>query len=348
MKAFLLGIPVALSWLGLVTFASRALVQRTTTAGQNAPTPSPSGAFVPRLHDPSTIVKCKDEYWLFSTGVGITSRHSKDLVNWNVGPCVFASSPAWSLAAVPDNRGDFWAPDIIRLAKGFFLYYSVSSWGKNRSAIGLTTTPTLDQSDPAHAWSDRGMVLRSDGEDAFNAIDPSVMLDRDGRLWLAFGSYWTGIKLVELNPETGLRISASSPVYSLAWNSSIEAACLYQHEHSYYLLVNWGQCCLGARSTYQIRVGRSERITGPYLDRQGKDMMQGGGSLVLASEGYRIGPGHAGILKDGAKEYLSYHFYHAERRGRSMLEVAPLGWSKDGWPEVGSPLPVHQVSTSAE
>jgi len=168
------------------------------------------------------------------------------------------------------------------------------------------------------------------------------MLDRDGRLWLAFGSYWTGIKLVELDPRTGLRSPTNSAVYSLARNESIEAACLCRHADHYYLFLNWGQCCRGTNSTYEIRVGRSERVTGPYLDHEGKDLMQGGGSLVLSGEGFRIGPGHAGILKDGAREYLSYHFYHAERHGGSMLEVAPLSWSKDGWPKLNSPLPVNQ------
>jgi len=137
-------------------------------------------------------------------------------------------------------------------------------------------------------------------------------------------------------------------LYSLAWSGSIEAACLYRHGDSYYLFVNWGQCCLGADSTYEIRVGRSDRITGPYLDRTGKDLAQGGGSLVLASSGYRIGPGQAGILKEGTREYSSYHFYHAEQRGRSMLAIAPLNWGRDGWPEVGLPLPVNDMSVSTE
>ena len=342
MKRFLFSNRIAFCWLIVVASVSQVLAQRTNDAAQNATAPSPSRAFGPRLHDPSTIVKCRDEYWLFSTGVGIASRRSKDLVNWREGPCVFTHPPAWTTNMVAGNQGYFWAPDVIQFRNRYLLYYSVSTWGKNTSVIGLAINPTLDPDDRRYGWSDGGIVVGSTSQAPYNAIDPSVMLDRDGRLWIAFGSYWTGIKLVELDPQTGLRSPTNSAVYSLAWSESIEAACLYHHADHYYLFVNWGQCCRGTNSTYEIRVGRSERVTGPYLDREGKALMQGGGSLVLASEGYRFGPGHAGILKDGAREYFSYHFYHGERRGRSMLEVAPLGWSADGWPQVGSPLPVNQ------
>jgi arabinan endo-1,5-alpha-L-arabinosidase len=113
---------------------------------------------------------------------------------------------------------------------------------------------------------------------------------------------------------------------------------LHQREDKYYLFVNWGQCCRGTNSTYEIRMGRSESATGPYLDRDGKDMMQGGGSLLLASTGHRIGPGHAGILTVGGKDFLSYHFYDARQRGRARLEIAPLKWSAEGWLEVMTPI----------
>jgi arabinan endo-1,5-alpha-L-arabinosidase len=292
----------------------------------------------PRVHDPSTIVKSKDDYWLFVTGPGIISRHSKDLLTWSDGPRVFSSVPDWTSRTIPGNRGYFWAPDIIRLPNGYFLYYSVSTWGKNTSAIGLATNSTLDPNDSGFAWRDGGVVIQSRSNDVYNAIDPSVLLDRDNRLWLAVGSYWTGIKLVELNPQTGLRIGQDSPMYSLAWNRSIEAACLSSFEKNYYLFVNWGQCCRGTNSTYEIRVGRSANVTGPYLDRTGKDMLQGGGSLFAGSSGQRIGPGHAGILTANAKTYVSFHYYSADHGGRPRLEIVPLKWTADGWPEAGTPI----------
>ncbi len=316
--------------------------------GQPSNTPNASGTSsnwnqnLRRVHDPSTIVQCKDTYWVFFTGPGVPSRWSKDLTNWNDGPRVFKTSPPWTTNTIPGNRGFFWAPDIIHLGDRYLLYYSVSTWGKNTSAIGLATNPALDPSDPKFGWKDEGIAMRTTGQEPYNAIDPSVMLARDGRLWLAFGSYWSGIKLIELDPQTGLRSATNSPVYSLAWNSSIEASCLYQHGDTYYLFVNWGQCCRGTNSTYEIRVGRSAKVTGPYVDREGKNMMSAGGSPVIASAGDRIGPGHAGILNAGAKQYFSYHFYNADLRGRACLEIAPLTWDTDGWPKVGAPLPVRQ------
>ncbi|TAL00993.1 MAG: arabinan endo-1,5-alpha-L-arabinosidase [Verrucomicrobia bacterium] len=286
------------------------------------------------IHDPSTIVNCGDEYRVFGTGRGIFSRHSKDLVHWEAGPKVFEQSPLWTTDVAPRNFGRFWAPDVIKLRDRYLLYYSVSSWGSRESAIALATSPTLDSAAPNYGWQDRGIVVRTTTNSNHNAIDPSVMQDRDGRLWLAFGSYWTGIKLIELDPATGLRIATNSPMYSLASHESIEAACLHQRGNFYYLFVNWGQCCRGTNSTYEIRVGRSENITGPYLDRDGKDLMKSGGTLFLGTAGARIGPGHAGILTVNGKDFVSFHFYNPANRGRGTLAIEPLHWTADGWPDV--------------
>jgi arabinan endo-1,5-alpha-L-arabinosidase len=285
-----------------------------------------------RVHDPSTIAKCKETYWLFATGNGIPSRHSRDLVKWESGPRVFARPPAWTTNVVPNHTGDFWAPDVIQLSNRFLLYYSVSTWGRKTSAIGLATNPTLDPADPTYAWTDAGLVVRSGERDNFNAIDPNVVQDAQGNLWLTFGSFWSGIKLVQLDPRTGLRLASNSPIYSLAWNSSIEAPCLCRHGDFYYLFVNWGLCCRGVNSTYNIRVGRSPAITGPYLDKDANDMLTGGGSLFLDAVGTAIGPGHAGIFTENGTNWLSYHFYDSTRRGLPTLAIRPLRWGADGWP----------------
>jgi arabinan endo-1,5-alpha-L-arabinosidase len=296
--------------------------------------PSPMKADPRRVHDPSTIVKHKDEYWAFSTAPGVASLHSKDLVAWESGPPVFAQSPKWADEMVPGHSVDFWAPDVIRHDGRYLLYYSVSVFGKNTSVIALASNPTLDPADPKFKWTDHGVVIRTGPKDDYNAIDPCVVHGPDDTLWLAFGSFWSGIKLMQLDPKTGLRLSPDSPLYSLAHKEKIEAAALYRHGDYYYLFVNWGQCCQGTRSTYNIRVGRSRNITGPYLDRDGIDMLTGGGSLFLESEGRFIGPGHAGILKDGERYLLSYHFYDGDNRGRARLAIRPLEWDKDGWPRV--------------
>jgi arabinan endo-1,5-alpha-L-arabinosidase len=287
-----------------------------------------------RVHDPSTIVKCGEDYWMFATGNGVASWHSKDLLTWAAGPHVFTNQPAWTTNQVPGNHGYFWAPDVIHLRDRYWLYYSVSTWGKNTSAIGLATNGTLDPAATNFAWCDGGLVIGSSREDTFNAIDPAVTVDGSGNLWLAFGSYWSGIKLVQLDPRTGLRIAPDSPIYPVAAHDSIEAAFLYPHAGHYYLFLNWGTCCRGTNSTYNIRVGRSEHVTGPYLDHSGVDLLAGGGSLVLGSCGAFVGPGHAGIVSKEGADLLSCHFYDGTHRGTPTLALLRLRWSTNGWPEV--------------
>lgn len=287
-----------------------------------------------RAHDPSTIVREGNVYWSFSTGLGVKSHFATNLLNWQVGPPVMPKMPAWVREVVPDQRGHYWAPDIIRAGDRWLLYYSVSSFGKNTSAIALATTPTLDPKNPAFKWTDEGIVVRSYRTNNFNTIDPAATFDAEQRLWLVFGSYWSGIKLVELDSKSGKRIAPDSPVHSLAWNDNIEAPFIHRRGTNYFLFVNWGQCCKGTNSTYEIRVGRSDKITGPYRDREGKDLIGGGGTLVLGTEGRFIGPGHAGIVNDGAQDWFSFHYYDGENRGRPALAVRKLSWDKEGWPLV--------------
>jgi beta-glucanase (GH16 family) len=286
------------------------------------------------IHDPSTIVKENGRYFIFATGPGIRTKSSPDLIHWENGDSVFSSPPAWTAQAVPGFRGYMWAPDVIRVNGKFFLYYAVSTFGRQTSAIGLATSPTLDPSATNYFWTDCGPIIESNPNTPFNAIDPSVMLDADGKLWMAFGSFWKGIYLTQLDPQTGRRIGANSPLYHLAWNDSIEASCLTRHGNFYYLFVNWGICCRGTNSTYEVRVGRAEKITGPYLDRAGSDLAAGGGSPFLETSGRFIGPGHIGIVNDGSANgptWFSYHYYDADTRGRSRLAIGKIDWP-DGWP----------------
>ncbi len=288
------------------------------------------------VHDPSTIVKCKDEYWVFFTGRNAPSWHSKDLVHWERGPRANANPPAWVAQTVPLNRGnDFWAPDVIHVGDKYLLFFSASSFGKNTSAIGVATNPTLDPNDPAYKWTDGGIVVQSKASDDFNTIDPAAFLDADGKLWLSFGSFWSGIKLIELDPATGRRIAPDSPMYSLAHWNSIEAPYIYRHDGHYFLFVSVGMCCRGVNSTYHTRVGRSDKVTGPYLDKDGQDLLVGGGTTVVDTVGPYIGPGHAGIIEDGGKFWFSCHFYDGTSRGASKLSIRPLTWDANGWPVVG-------------
>ena len=331
-----------IAWLAVVvTLALMAPAQ--LAAGSDVPSMelSPPNQSIPigsrwvHVHDPSTVINGGDEFWVFSTGFGIPSFHSRDTLRWQSGPRVFERPPAWIKQAVPQHEGIyFWAPDIIRVGDRYLLYYAASVFEKNTSAIGLATSPTLNPADPAYQWTDQGMVVLSTRTNDFNAIDPAVFQGGDGKLWLAFGSFWSGIKLIQLDPQTCKRLAGESPLYSLAHADSIEAPYIYHHGDYYYLFVNWGRCCLGLKSTYSIHVGRSDKITGPYLDRRGSDLLTGGGSLFLGTTGPFIGPGHAGIFSESGKDWFSCHFYDGTRGGRSTLALLPLHWETNGWPEI--------------
>lgn len=289
-----------------------------------------------RVHDPSTLAFSNGEYWVFYTGRGVPSWHSKDLKKWEAGPPVFKEAPAWVADVVPENRNaNFWAPDVLKVGDRYLLYYSVSTFGKKVSAIALATNATLDPTDPKFKWTDDGVVVRASGAENYNTIDPAVFADTDGRLWMAFGSFWSGIKVIELDPKTGKRVAPDETPVAVAYNRTIEAAFLYKHDGHYYLFVNHGICCRGVTSTYNIRVGRSDKVTGPFLDREGRNLLDGGGTMVLESDGPFIGPGHAGIVAVDGRELFGCHFYDATQRGRSTYALRPMTWDGDGWPIVG-------------
>ena len=291
------------------------------------------------IHDPSTVIKCKDRYYIFGSGRGIISKWSKDKVLWTTGPKVFASAPTWATNTVPAFDGNIWAPDIALINGRYCLYYSISSWGSQVSAIGVVTNPTLDPTDATYRWTDQGIIIQSTNGGAYNTIDPSVAKDANGNPWLVFGSYWTGIYIIQLDPLTGLRVAPDLPATRLAYNSSIEASCIYRHGSYYYLFANWGSCCVGVNSTYNIRVGRATSITGPYLDRNGVDMVNNGGSLFLEGTGKFTGPGHLAVLAENGAEWFSYHYYDAGAYapwygafGQACFDLEPLSWTADNWP----------------
>lgn len=287
------------------------------------------------IHDPSTFIRDTDgTWWLFATGVQVVAARSTDLVSWTYHDPVLSAPPPWAIEVAPGNtKHHYWAPDIIKVEDLYHLYYSVSEFGKNTSAIALATSPALDPTAAGYGWTDRGIVIRSGPGKDYNAIDPAMFYE-DGRLWMSFGSFWGGIFLIELDPVTGLRIAPESPIHRLAWSREIEAPTLHRRGEYIYLFINEGVCCRGKDSTYRLRVGRSRLVTGPYLDDQGRDLLERGGREVLATEGDFIGPGHIGLLQDGDKEWASVHFYDGTRNGQPHLALRRLGWTADGWPEI--------------
>lgn len=304
-----------------------------------------SGDIAP-VHDPSAI-RAGDSYYLFTTsqvreGKGLIHiRASKDLLGWKFVGSVFQQIPEWAKRKIPGTEG-IWAPDISYVNGRYRLYYAVSTFGSNRSVIGLATNSTLDPSSRDYAWRDEGEVIESNGSDDYNAIDPNFVQDANGGQWLAFGSFWSGIKLVRLDPTAGKPASGDKSIYALAERSkledsgAIEAPYIIRHGDYYYLFASFDFCCRGVNSTYYTVVGRSKEITGPYVDRDGKPMLKGGGFLVLHAQldpthRWR-GPGGESILRDGATDYIVYHAYDAKNHGVPTLRIQPLGWTNDGWP----------------
>lgn len=302
-----------------------------------------------RVHDP-TVIEQDDRYYVFGTGFGIPIWQSDDLYHWRRNGRVFDDLADWARKLVPKAR-DHWAPDISWFAGEYHLYYAVSEFGTQRSVIGLATNKTLDPTSLDYEWIDRGLVLKTTpDDDDYNAIDANAVFDQQGQLWLAVGSYWSGIKLVRLDPVTG-KLLEGAKMHSLAERpveQAVEAPCIIHHGEYYYLFASFDQCCRGVNSTYNLRVGRSQKITGPYVDDQDKPMLEGGGRVVLSRNGSCIGPGHNSVLHQGDRDWLVHHYYDGENRGLRRLQIRPIAWSQDGWPVARDPISGPVTKTQRE
>ena len=300
-----------------------------------------SGDLTP-AHDPS-IIKQGDTYYVFTTSQErdkagmIHVRSSKDLKVWKREPSVFTAIPAWAKKAIPGTVG-IWAPDASFVNGRYRVYYSISTFGSNRSAMGLATSASLNPKDPNYGWRDEGEVYSSNRRDDHNAIDPNFIVDAQGRHWLSFGSFWTGLKMFQLDPASGKRLAGSKliPIAQRPSPGAVEAPFIIRRGEYYYLFASYDFCCRGADSTYYTIVGRSKDVTGPYLNAEGKPLMQGFGQIVLHAQVDKTkrwrGPGHVSILQDGNRDYIAYHSYDARNKGVPTLRVSEMGWSADGWP----------------
>ena len=273
----------------------------------------------PYIHDPSTVVECDGKYYAWGTGG--TGLVSDDGWVWHAGARVRAGA----------------APDVIHIGDRYYMAYASSGGGLgggHASQIRVKWSKTLDPNSPDYAWHEDHVVASSDGIEDCDAIDPGFLLDpTTGRLWVSYGTYFGFIRIVELDPRTGQHIPDNKPV-----NVAIdcEATDPIYHDGWYYLLGTHGTCCDGANSTYNIRVGRSKSVTGPYLDNLGNDMLKGGGKLVAAASGHFVGPGHFGLMElgDDVEKFTCHYEADLDRGGRSVLDIRPLLW-KDGWPVGG-------------
>lgn len=298
-----------------------------------------------RAHDPS-LIRLGKTYYVFSTGSpdgrinegNIQIRASADLVNWRLLGTVFEHTPAWIADTLGTKPRSLWAPDVSFFGGRYHLYYAASSFGTNNSLIALATNRTLDPTRPDYKWVDEGLVIRSTKTDDWNAIDPQLSFDAHGVPWLAFGSFWSGIKLRRAEARTG-KLSETDPVlYSIAarpganGGGPIEAPSLFRRGSYYYLFVSFDFCCRGVKSTYKIAAGRAQTITGPYLDRQGKRMDQGGGTVIVEGDGRSmVAAGGQAVYRDGEIFRIAYHYYDALDGGKSKLRLGELKWTNDGW-----------------
>jgi arabinan endo-1,5-alpha-L-arabinosidase len=342
-----------LLFFSLIAVAQQPTTQDTTrrdTSRRRTP-PPPVGTITPTretpAHDP-VMVKEKNTYYLFTTGNGVQVYSSKDMKNWRKEKPVFSKTPDWVTRAIPNFRGgSMWAPDISFHNGKFYLYYAVSAFGKNTSCIGLAVTKTLDTASADYNWEDMGKVIQSvPGRDNFNAIDANLVFDENNTPWMTFGSFWGGMKLVKLNselnapaqPEQWFTIASRPRNFGTpdtsAGNAAIEGPFIFKKDRYYYLFVSWDYCCRGERSDYKVVVGRSEKVTGPYLDRNGVDLAKNGGTLIVQGDGKEwYGAGHNSAYTFDGKDYIIYHGYDAKDRGRSKLIIEQLKW-EDGWPWV--------------
>ncbi len=303
-------------------------------ASTTPPTTPPAGYPLPGrvtgdigVHDPTIVRRPNGGYLAAHTGNNISLKTSADRIAFRNAGSVFPGGAPWTTTYTGGSR-NLWAPDLSYRDGRYWLYYSASTFGSNRSAIFLATSRTGESG----TWTDQGLVIESRSSDTFNAIDPNLVVAPDGRWWLSFGSFWSGIKLVELNPATGKRAGAAMHSIAGRGGGAIEAPVIVARGTYFYLWVSFDRCCQGAASTYRVMVGRASSITGPYLDRAGTPMTSGGGTQVLAGHGSVHGPGHQAVLADTDGDLLVYHYY--ADNGAALLGINRIGYDTAGWPFV--------------
>jgi arabinan endo-1,5-alpha-L-arabinosidase len=336
--------------LALFMLQESVVPQATTppTAPATAPPRIPRTVTMPNVpvHDP-VMIKQGDTYYMFATGNGISVASSQDLKTWQFLRPVFAQPPEWAVKAIPGFRGHIWAPDIAFHNGRYYLYYSVSAFAKNTSAMGVAVNKTLDPNSPDFKWEDMGKIIQSvPNRDMWNAIDPNLIVDEAGTPWLTFGSFWGGMKLVKLNPDLisvaepqewhtiSRRPRSFSRLDTDPGDAAVEAPFIFKRGKYYYLFVSFDYCCRGERSDYKVAVGRSEKVTGPYLDKDSKRLDQNGGTIIAQGDKDWHGVGHTSTYTFEGKDYLISHGYDARDRGRSKLRIDELQWDDQDWPSL--------------
>ena len=301
----------------LFTLAASALISVSALAQEGKPW----------IHDPSNIMECDGKYYTFGTGGG--GLISED--GWN-----------WYSGAVRPGGGA--APDALKIGDRYLIAYSATGGGLGGGHAGRVLTmwnKTLDPNSPDFAYTEAIEVAASLNDEDCDAIDAGLFLDpTTGRLYCTYGTYFGFIRMVELDPKTGAKVEGTvDPNIAI----DCEATTMIYRNGWYYLLGTHGTCCDGVNSTYNIVVGRSRNVTGPFLDNMGRDMVAGGGKMVVDGEDRQFGAGHFGrYIEDEGVEKMSFHWEaDLDRSGRSVLAIRPIVWVND-WPVAG---PAFQAGT---
>lgn len=294
----------------LFTLAASALISVSALAQEGQPW----------IHDPSTIMECDGKYYTFGTGGG--GLISED--GWN-----------WFSGAVRPGGGA--APDAIKIGDRYLVAYSATGGGLGGGHAGRVLTmwnKTLDPNSPDFEYTEAIEVAASINDEDCDAIDAGLFMDpQTGRLYCTYGTYFGFIRMVELDPKTGAKVEGTvDPNIAI----DCEATTMIYRNGWYYLLGTHGTCCDGVNSTYNIVVGRARSVYGPFLDNMGRDMVAGGGKMVVDGEDRQFGAGHFGrYIEDEGVEKMSFHWEaDLDRSARSVLAIRPIVWVND-WPVAG-------------
>ena len=284
-----------------------------------------------RVHDP-VMIKHDSTYYIFSTGRNISIKSSTDRLHWKNEGSVFNEQQAWWKIDIPEHDGHIWAPDIHYRNGKYHLYYSVSAWMNFNSSIGYATNTTLNPKDPEYKWIDHGKVIdfRNGGE-GVNCIDPQIHVEENGRVLMFYGSYKAGLRVVELDAETGL-LKSENPPLTVVTPSLGEGVFVIKTDDWYYIFASRGICCKGLESNYQMVTGRAKQAEGPYLNKNGESWLDNQYSLFLAGDYAEPGRGHNGFFTENDTTFIVYHAYDRAHEGKSMLRIAPVYLDENDWP----------------
>ena len=283
-----------------------------------------------------TVIRAKDGmFYAYSTmrQGNVPVYKSADMVNWEYLGGAFRQHEVPKF--VP--RAAIWAPDINYIDGKYVLYFSMSTWGGEWEAgIGRAVADT-----PEGPFTNAKLLFNSKQIGVQNSIDP-VVYQENGRKYLIWGSF-RGIYLTELT-EDGLELIDSKNLMKIA-GTAYEGTYIHKRKGYYYMFASVGTCCEGLKSTYQTVVGRSKSLFGPYVDKQGRKMLDNHHEVLLSGDNQVKGSGHDSqiLTDDKGQDWIFYHGFdvNEERAGRKMY-LDQVNWGKDGWPTIGNGYPAKQ------